>query len=92
MLTRAFTLLTASPAALASPVEVWLGDPRAGVYLEPQRERSFAFGQAEENTVVAVDETRRYQTMLGFGASFTGSSACLVQERLSAEPYRAASA
>lgn len=78
-------MLVALPFAGASPIKVWLSDPSANIYLEPQADLSFSIGGPPGEAVIAVDEARRYQTMLGFGASFTDSSAYLVQKELSAK-------
>ncbi len=72
---------TAAPAAAAkggTPVAVWLTDPAAGVWLERQPDVAFAARGATGPTIIAVDERRAYQSMVGFGASFTDSSAWLV--------------
>ena len=40
------------------------------------------FGSGGDGTVIQVDADTKYQTMDGFGASFTDSSAWLVQHQL----------
>ena len=83
---------TATPAAAAkgdTPVAVWLTDPAAGVWLERQPDVAFAARGAAGPTIVAVDERRTYQSMVGFGASFTDSSAWLVGTRLAADDREA---
>lgn len=40
--------------------------------------------QAARALTIEVDDTRRYQTMVGFGASITDASAWLIQNRMSA--------
>ena len=83
---------TASPVSAAretTPVAVWLTDPAADVWLEQQPAVAFGGRAATGPTVVAVDERRTYQSMVGFGASFTDSSAWLVGTRLPAEQREA---
>lgn len=79
---------TAEPVVAArdaGPVAVWLTDPAADVWLEQQPDVAFANRTATGATVIAVDERRTYQSMVGFGASFTDSSAWLVGTRLPAD-------
>ena len=67
---------TAPPASAAgptTPVDVWLTDPAADVWLEQQPDVAFAKRGTSETTVIGVDERRTYQSMVGFGASFTDS-------------------
>lgn len=83
---------TATPAAAArdaTPVAVWLTDPAADVWLEQQPDVAFGGRGATGPTVIAVDERRTYQSMVGFGASFTDSSAWLVGTRLPADQREA---
>ncbi len=66
----------------ASAIEVWLTDLAAGTRLERQPDLTFD-GAAETVTqTIVLDENRRYQSMIGFGASFTDSAAWLVGTRL----------
>lgn len=76
------SVLAAVSGASASPVQVWLTDLSTDSRLEPQDPVAFDLSPPETGPVIAVDETRRYQTMLGFGASFTDSSAFLVGKKL----------
>ena len=71
-----------SAARDATPVCVWLTNPAADVWLEKQPDVAFVARRATGGTVIAVDERRTYQSMVGFGASFTDSSAWLVGTRL----------
>ncbi|MEQ4209181.1 discoidin domain-containing protein [Actinopolymorpha sp. B9G3] len=78
------------PAAPAGGVDVWVSDPAAGTYLTQAPSVSWRRGGAPEGSTIAIDETRRYQRMEGFGASFTDSSAWLVGTRLDTERRNAA--
>jgi glucosylceramidase len=72
------TMLCAMPSAAAGqPVSVWLTTDDQHSRLEPQPAIAFAPGATAGNPIV-VDETRTYQTIEGFGASFTDSSAYLL--------------
>jgi len=68
--------LAAVPAS-AQQVSVWLTTDDQHSKLEPQPAVAFAPASTAENPVV-VDEARTYQTIEGFGASFTDSSAYLL--------------
>lgn len=72
------------PAAIvpAPPaVEVWLTLPDRSALLAQQP--SLAFDTGTTGTVIRVDPAKRYQTMVGFGASITDASAWLIQQRMS---------
>src|SRR4051794_32800725 len=70
--------------AATGPVEVWLTDLARNVFLAPQANLAFGGHQTSSLPTIAVEEGRRYQTMVGYGASFTDSSAWLVGTRLPA--------
>jgi len=87
------TVASASPSSHAEPghrVAVWRSDPATGRYLVKSEAITWRSGKAPDQPTIAVDETRRYQTMEGFGASFTDSSAWLVGTRLSDDRRAAA--
>jgi O-glycosyl hydrolase len=71
-----------SSGSAGGKVDVWVSDPAAGTYLTQAASVSWRRGRAPAEATIAVDETRRYQRMEGFGASFTDSSAWLVGTRL----------
>jgi len=68
--------LAAVPAS-AQQVSVWLTTDDQHSKLETQPAIAFASPTAADNPIV-VDESRTYQTIEGFGASFTDSSAYLL--------------
>jgi glucosylceramidase len=70
--------LAAVPAG-AQQVSVWLTTDDQRSRLEAQRAVAFAPASTADNPVV-VDEARTYQTIEGFGASFTDSSAYLLNQ------------
>ena len=71
--------LAAVPAA-AQQVSVWLttGDQRSR--LEAQPEIAFGPAASTADNPIVIDEARTYQTIEGFGASFTDSSAYLLNQ------------
>jgi glucosylceramidase len=78
------------PATSAGPaVEVWVttGD-RSRLLERDAAPRAFGAGVAR-GAAIEVDDTRRFQTMAGFGAALTDASAWLMQHRLT-EAQRAA--
>ena len=67
----------------AGPVaEVWIttGDKTRLLVRDADRPMAAATGTA----TIEIDDTRRYQTMAGFGASITDASAWLIRHRMSA--------
>ncbi|WP_204041614.1 RICIN domain-containing protein, partial [Acrocarpospora phusangensis] len=75
--------VTGVPAQAATAVNVWVTTADAGKLL--QQQPGLTFGADSGNaTTIDVSDANTYQTMDGFGASFTDSSAWLVWNRLSA--------
>lgn len=70
--------LSAGPAAAAQPTGVvrsWVTDLSTDQRLAPQAPKRWGAAKATDASTIVVDPTRRYQTMAGFGASMTDSSA-----------------
>lgn len=80
--TQAAGAKTTARVAPTSKVDVVLTDPARKVYLTPQASLAWHQGRAPSGATITVDESRRYQSVEGFGASFTDSSAWLVGTRL----------
>jgi glucosylceramidase len=79
--TTAFSgLFLPSGQAAEAGVQVWVTTADQSKLLEPQA--ALPFGSGNGSTLVQVDDQIRYQSMDGFGASFTDSSASLVQNNL----------
>lgn len=81
--------LSTAPAAAADAApgqaSVWLTDLSTKTYLSKQSPVTWKSGPApsgSSGSTITVDTTRRYQSMMGFGASFTDSSAWLVGTKL----------
>ncbi|MGY3039157.1 glucosylceramidase [Rhodanobacter sp. TND4EL1] len=73
----------AQPAGV--PVRVWLSTADRSLQLARQPDTFADEHDAEGNPAdVTIDLARQYQTMSGFGAALTDSSAWLIQNRLSA--------
>ena len=66
----------------APQVQVWLTDFATSNRLTPQPELTFRRTRSVDASTVAVDERRTYQSMIGFGASLTDSSATLIYNSL----------
>ena len=69
---------TATQASAATAVSVWETTADGSKLLAPQTGAAFAAGSGSASQTITVDPTTTYQTMSGFGASFTDSSASLV--------------
>ncbi|HEY6792462.1 MAG TPA: glycoside hydrolase family 30 beta sandwich domain-containing protein, partial [Trebonia sp.] len=65
-------------AAAATAVSVWETTTNQSQLLAPQAGASFASGSSSQSQVITINPSTTYQTMTGFGASFTDSSAWLV--------------
>jgi len=79
-------LAAAAPASAAGEaVHVWQTDITNlnQAALTPEPALTFAAGAGTQQAIT-LNEGRSYQTMLGFGATFTDSSAWLMQDNLSA--------
>lgn len=66
----------------AQTVSVWLTTDDQKTLLQPQAAVSFVTGGTTSIPTVFVDELQRYQSIEGFGASFTDSSAWLMNNKI----------
>jgi glucosylceramidase len=80
LITAGLTGMSAGAAHAASgpAVSVWETTTNQSQLLAPQTGASFASGSSSQSQVITVNPLTTYQTMTGFGASFTDSSASLV--------------
>ncbi len=85
LLTCLLTALLAfarSPQAEAQDVAVWITTADHEAALASSSPAQFAAGQGSKTLRIRIDDTRRFQEMVGFGASLTDSSAWLIQHKL----------
>ena len=77
-------LLTAacSNSSSAQTVSVWMTTDNQKTKLKQQSSISFSSGSSSSTPTVFVDETQAYQSIEGFGASFTDSAAYLLNEKV----------
>lgn len=68
--------------AAGESVQVWLTNPNSGIWLQRQADTKFAADSGSNSYTITVNDGTRYQTMDGFGASMTDSSAWLMQNKL----------
>lgn len=68
----------ATQASAATAVSVWETTADGSQLLSPQAGAAFASGAGPAGETITVNPATTYQTMTGFGASFTDSSAWLV--------------
>jgi glucosylceramidase len=81
----AVLLATASTnLSLAQSVSVWMTTDNQRTKLQQQSSISFSAGSSASTPTVFVDETAGYQSIEGFGASFTDSAAYLLNEKVPA--------
>lgn len=75
----------AAPAARADgqTVNAWLTTDNLSSALAPQTALAFAPDSGSNPLTIDVDDERMYQTMTGFGATFTESAAWLMNAKLS---------
>jgi glucosylceramidase len=69
---------SAAHAASGPAVSVWETTTNRSQLLAPQAGATFQSGNGSASQTITVDPSTTYQTMTGFGASFTDSSAWLV--------------
>jgi len=75
-----------SPAGkVAAAVQVWLSTVDQKSQLARQEDVEWKGDRRKPDYEITIDENRKYQQMTGFGASFTDSSAYLLQESLTPE-------
>ncbi|MFF5226371.1 RICIN domain-containing protein [Dactylosporangium sp. NPDC000521] len=72
----ALVVTQASPALAATDAGVWLTTPDRANQLT--KKADVAFGTAGSGSTITVNPNTTYQSMVGFGASFTDSSANLI--------------
>lgn len=75
-------LLASLSLSNAQTVGVWLTTDDQKTLLQSQQSVSFANGGSATTPTVFVDELSGYQSIEGFGASFTDSSAWLMNEKI----------
>ncbi|RDI98332.1 glycosyl hydrolase [Dyella solisilvae] len=73
--------VTASAQAVTPAVQVWLSTADRRLKLEPQAGAEMSVGKSLPADVV-IDLSKTYQSMVGFGAAMTDSSAWLLQNKL----------
>ncbi len=80
------TVTTASQVEAASndaAVQVWLTDVPSNTWLARQNDVAMVPKQADSALTIAVDSSRQYQSILGFGAAMTDSSGWLIGTKMS---------
>ncbi len=81
LLVLAICLIAARPAAA---VDIWITTGDKSQLLKQQTDILFESGVGSGGTLVSVVPTTTYQTIAGFGAAMTDSSAWLIQNELTA--------
>ena len=78
-------LLAVPSVAAEGPVSVtvWVTDPGTNTYLAQQSSVPLTTGRSSAPVKITVTPTTTYQSVTGFGASFTDSSAWLIDQHLS---------
>jgi glucosylceramidase len=69
-------------------VNVWVTTDNQSKKLEQQPALSFTAGSTGNANTIFVDESQKYQTIEGFGASFTDSSASLLNQKVQSSQLR----
>ncbi len=83
-LLRRFALLTLAfaPMAQARDVAVWITTADHNTTLAASTPARFVADASPTSPRIEVDDSKRFQEMVGFGASLTDSSAWLIQHKL----------
>jgi glucosylceramidase len=79
-----FLAIAAFNSPSAGAVDVWLTTGNKSQLLKQQADVVFQGGSGSGGTLIAVTPSTTYQTMSGFGAAMTDSSAWLLQNRMTA--------
>ncbi len=74
-------IVSTADRSFAQTVNVWLTTDNQKTKLKQQSSLSFAPKSKSTAPIVFVDETQAYQSIEGFGASFTDSAAYLLNEK-----------
>ncbi|EFM10096.1 Glucan endo-1,6-beta-glucosidase [Paenibacillus curdlanolyticus YK9] len=85
-----FSNLAPKAEAANEVVQVWMTTADQSKLLQPQSNVSFSSASATNPTTINVNENVTYQSMDGFGAAMTGSSAYLFNNKMSASQRNAA--
>ena len=72
--------------AQAGPVKVWETDADQSKLLAPQADVKFG---KTSGTVITIDPSQTYQSMVGFGAAMTDASAYLIRNKMTASQRNA---
>jgi glucosylceramidase len=75
-------MLAAVSTSADAAVQVWLTSGNQTKLLSAESDLSFAPGSGSNSTKIQVDASASYQTMSGFGAAMTDSSAWLIQNEM----------
>lgn len=78
-------MLVAPFAADAQDVAVWITTADHSTALAPAAPARFTADDGAGKSRIAIDGTRQFQEIVGFGASLTDSSAWLIQHKLDAQ-------
>ncbi len=78
----ALMLAMSAPCAQAQSVSVWLTTDDQRTLMQPQSSVVFIASSAPGLPTIFLDEYARYQTIEGFGASMTDSSAYLMNQKI----------
>lgn len=78
------TVVTAAPSYTQAEVEVWLTRGDQTKLLSSENSLSFVPGSGATGNKINIDADTGYQTMSGFGAAMTDSSAWLIQNEVTA--------
>ena len=89
-LAAALLLLTAcaghgAPRAATSVAHAWLTTGDQSRLLSPEPDLPILSGSGLTGLIIDVDETKRYQEMVGFGAAFSDASAFLINNKLGSQ-------
>lgn len=78
-----------STIAASDTVGVWQTNAAGTQFLFQQPRLRFVTTSPSEPYTINVDETRQYQSIVGFGAAFTDASTYLIEEKMTADQRHA---
>jgi O-glycosyl hydrolase len=74
---------TTGDTSNGASVQAWLTDVPSNTWIARQDDVAFTPKKADQPLTISIDENRKYQSVLGFGAALTDSSGWLIGNKMS---------
>lgn len=74
---------TSDHSSNGASVQAWLTDIPSNTWIKRQNDIAFEPKKADQALTISIDENRKYQSVLGFGAALSDSSGWLIGNKMS---------